>query len=149
MQLLNGKSVILTTYESTVDTELFDEVAVICDSPVIYNEITSNGGKAIMSQQEHECGTDRIAEALPHFPDASIIVNVQGDEPFTQKEPMQKLLQVFEGEDGKDIGVASLMQVLKEEASIRDANYVKVAVDLKMNALFFPVPLFHTREKRI
>jgi 3-deoxy-manno-octulosonate cytidylyltransferase (CMP-KDO synthetase) len=150
MQLLNGKSVILTTYESTVDTGLFDEVAVICDSPVIYNEITSNGGKAIMSQQEHECGTDRIAEALPHFPDASIIVNVQGDEPFTQKEPMQKLLQVFEGEDGKDIGVASLMQVLKEEASIRDANYVKVAVDLKMNALFFSRSVIpYPREKNL
>lgn len=137
MQQLNGKSVIVTTYESTVNTGLFDAVAVVCDSPIIFDEVTSNGGKAIMSIKEHECGTDRIAEALNHFPDAEIIVNVQGDEPFTQKEPMQKLLQVFEGEDGKEIEVASLMQILKEEASIQDPNYVKVAVDLKMNALFF------------
>ncbi len=137
MQQLNGKSVILTTYQSTLNTGLFDAVAVVCDSQVIYDEITSNGGKAIMSQMEHECGTDRIAEALPHFPDAEIIVNVQGDEPFTQTEPMAKLLSVFEGDEGKDIGVASLMQLLKDEASIQDPNYVKVAVDLKMNALFF------------
>lgn len=150
MQLLNGKSVILTTYESTVNTGLFDDVAVVCDSEIIYNEITSNGGKAIMSQKEHECGTDRIAEALPHFPDAEIIVNVQGDEPFTQKEPMQKLLQVFENEDGKEIGVASLMQVLKEASSIQDPNYVKVAVDLKMNALFFSRSVIpYPREKNV
>jgi len=150
MQQLNGKSVILTTYESTVHTGLFDDVAVVCDSKIIYDEITSNGGKAIMSQKEHECGTDRIAEALPHFPDAAIIVNVQGDEPFTQKEPMQKLLQVFEEEDGREIGVASLMQVLKEESSIQDPNYVKVAVDLKMNALFFSRSVIpYPREKSI
>jgi 3-deoxy-manno-octulosonate cytidylyltransferase (CMP-KDO synthetase) len=149
MQQLNGKSVIVTTYESTVNTGLFDAVAVVCDSPIIFDEVTSNGGKAIMSIKEHECGTDRIAEALNHFPDAEIIVNVQGDEPFTQKEPMQKLLQVFEGEDGKEIGVASLMQILNEEASIQDPNYVKVAVDLKMNALFFSRSVIpYPREKK-
>lgn len=137
MQSLNGKSVILTTYESTVATGLFDDVAVVCDSTVIFDEITANGGKAIMSLKEHECGTDRIAEALPHFPDAAIIVNVQGDEPFTQREPMQQLLQVFEDDKEEATGVASLMQVLTDEASIQDPNYVKVAVDLKMNALFF------------
>lgn len=137
MQSLNGRSVILTTYESALATGLFDDVAVVCDSKVIFDEITSNGGKAIMSQKEHECGTDRIAEALTHFPDAEIIVNVQGDEPFTQKKAMQLLLEVFEGTDGREIGVASLMQVLRDETSIADPNYVKVAVDLKMNALFF------------
>jgi len=137
MQPLHGKTVIATTYESTVQTGLFDEVAVVCDSPVIFDEIVSRGGKAIMSRREHECGTDRIAEALDHFPDAEIIVNVQGDEPFTQREPMRKLLQVFEGPEGASTGVASLMQELHNEASIADPNYVKVAVDLKMNALFF------------
>jgi len=150
MQQLNGQSVILTTYRSTVNTGLFDDVAVVCDSQIIYDEITSNGGKAIMSQMEHECGTDRIAEALPHFPDAEIIVNVQGDEPFTQAEPMAKLLQVFDGEEGRDIGVASLMQILKNEDSIQDANYVKVAVDLKMNALFFSRSVIpYPRDKKV
>jgi 3-deoxy-manno-octulosonate cytidylyltransferase (CMP-KDO synthetase) len=137
MQMLGNKTVILSTYHSALQTGLFDEVAVVCDSEIIYNEIVNHGGKAIMSHKEHECGTDRIAEALDHFPDAEIIVNVQGDEPFTQKEPMEKLLQVFYGEDGGDIGVASLMQVLSDPQSTADPNYVKVAVDKKMNALFF------------
>ena len=137
MAKLGGKSVILRTYESTVNTGVFDEVMVVCDSEIIYNEIVSNGGKAVMSKKEHECGTDRIAEAIEDRTDVDIIVNVQGDEPFTQKEPLEKLLKVFEGEEGKQVQVASLMQVLKDPQSIEDPNYVKVAVDKKFNALFF------------
>ena len=78
-----------------------------------------------------------------------LVVNVQGDEPFVQKEPLQKLLQVFEGEAGEAIQVASLMQVLKEDQFIKDPNYVKVAVDKNMNALLFsrsPIP-YHRDQK--
>lgn len=137
MAKLGGKSVILRTYESTVNTGVFDEVMVVCDSEIIYNEIVNNGGKAVMSKKEHECGTDRIAEAIADRTDIDIVVNVQGDEPFTQKEPLEKLLQVFEGEAGKKVQVASLMQELKDWKAIEDPNYVKVAVDKQFNALFF------------
>jgi 3-deoxy-manno-octulosonate cytidylyltransferase (CMP-KDO synthetase) len=50
---------------------------------------------------------------------------------------LQKLLEVFTGEAGKQVQVASLMQVLKEQKFIADPNYVKVAVDKNMNSLFF------------
>lgn len=89
-----------------------------------------------MSRKAHESGSDRIAEAAEHL-DVEIIVNVQGDEPFVKKEPLEKLLQVFEGEAGKKVQVASLMQVMKEAQFINDPNYVKVAVDKQMNALLF------------
>lgn len=143
MQLLGDKTVIQHTYDNTVQTGLFDDVAVVCDSEIIFHEITRNGGHAIMSQRQHECGTDRIAEAIEYLPDAEIIVNVQGDEPFTRKEPLQQLLQAFEGPDGHDVQVASLMQVLEDPELIADPNYVKVATDLRGFALFFsrsPVP---------
>ena len=150
MAKLGGKSVILRTYESTVNTGVFDEVMVVCDSDIIYQEIVSNGGKAVMSKKEHECGTDRIAEAIADRPDVDIVVNVQGDEPFTQKGPLEKLLKVFEGEDGKNVQVASLMQVLKDQKSIEDPNYVKVAVDKKFNALFFSRSVIpYPRDKQV
>ncbi len=136
MAKLGGKSVILRTYESAVNTGVFDEVVVVCDSDIIYQEIINNGGKAVMSKKEHECGSDRIAEAAEDM-EADIIVNVQGDEPFAKKEPLEKLLNVFEGEEGKKVQVASLMQVLKEDKYIQDPNYVKVAVDKNFNSLFF------------
>src|SRR5690606_11549774 len=102
-------------------------------SDVIFNEITGHGGKAIMSIDEHESGTDRIAEAAASL-DVSIIINVQGDTPFVKKEPLQKLLNQLKD---ASVQVASLMQVLTDPELINDPNYVKVAVDINYNSLFF------------
>ncbi|MBX2934647.1 MAG: 3-deoxy-manno-octulosonate cytidylyltransferase [Ferruginibacter sp.] len=146
MQLLGNKTVIQHTYDNTVATGLFDEVMVVTDSEIIYKEITGNGGKAVMSIKLHESGSDRIAEAIVAM-DVDIVVNVQGDEPFVQAAPLQKLLAVFEDEN---VQVASLMQQLYDEQFIADPNYVKVAVDKNMNALFFsrsPIP-YH-RDKNL
>ena len=133
MQPLGAKTVIRHTYDNTLATGLFDEVYVVTDSEIIFNEITSNGGKALMSQKEHESGSDRIAEAVAHLP-IDIVVNVQGDEPFVKKEPLEKLIDVFK--DPK-VEVASLMQTLTQPHLIADPNYVKVAIDKNANALFF------------
>lgn len=133
MQFLGDKTVIRHTYDNTVATGLFDEVYVVTDSEIIFNEITSHAGKAIMSKKEHESGSDRIAEAVENL-DIDIVVNVQGDEPFVKKEPLEKLIAVFK--DDK-VEVASLMQVLTHSQYIADPNYVKVAVDKNANALFF------------
>ena len=89
MQVLGDKTVIRQTYDATVATNLFDEVIVVTDSDIIFNEISSNGGKVVMSKREHESGSDRIAEAAAAM-DVDIIVNVQGDTPFIKKEPLQK-----------------------------------------------------------
>lgn len=136
MQKLGDKTVILHTHDNTIATGLFDEVIVATDSDIIYKEITGNGGKAVMSCKPHESGSDRIAEAVADL-HVDIVVNVQGDEPFVQKEPLEKLLQVFTGEEGKTVQVASLMQQLKEQKLVEDPNYVKVVVDRNMNAIFF------------
>ena len=133
MQQLGNKSVIRHTYDNTMATGLFSDVVVVTDSDIIFNEITSHGGKAVMSKKNHESGSDRIAEAAADM-DVDIIVNVQGDEPFVQKDPLEKLLAVFADEI---VQVASLMQELKDQTSIEDPNYVKVAVDRNMNSLFF------------
>jgi 3-deoxy-D-manno-octulosonate cytidylyltransferase len=133
---IRGKSVILRTYESAVKTGLFDEVVVVTDADEILAEIVSNGGKAIKSKREYESGTDRIAEVAESL-QADIFVNVQGDEPFVQREPLAQLLQLFSGEDGAKVQVGSLVQLLTEPDLIKDPNYVKVALDLANNALFF------------
>ncbi len=133
---IKGKSVIRRTYESAVNTGLFDEVVVVTDSDEILNEIINNGGKAVKSKREYESGTDRIAEVAAEMT-ADIFVNVQGDEPFVQREPLAQLLELFKGNDGAGVQVASLVQLLTDPELIKDPNYVKVALDLKNNALFF------------
>jgi 3-deoxy-manno-octulosonate cytidylyltransferase (CMP-KDO synthetase) len=133
MQQLGDKTVIRHTYDNTLATQLFDEVIVVTDSDIIFDEVTSHGGKAIKSKRTHESGSDRIAEAAADL-DVDIILNVQGDEPFVKKQPLEKLLSVF---SDPAVQVASLMQMMKEEKFINDENYVKVAVDLNSNSLFF------------
>ena len=142
MQDLGGKSVILRTYQATVNTGLFDDVYVVTDSDIIFSEITSNGGKAIMSKKEHESGSDRIAEAVEEI-DCDIVINVQGDEPFTERESLEKLLNVFKKDTNKDIDLASLMVEIKDWDEISNPNTVKVIVDQKDFALYFsrsPIP---------
>jgi len=134
MQMLGKKTVIRHTHDNTLKTGLFNQVIVVTDSQLIYDEIKSNGGEVMMSRKSHESGSDRIAEAVEDL-DIDIVVNVQGDEPFVQQAPLEKLLDVFKQDES--VQVASLMQFMKERKNIEDPNYVKVAVDLRMNALFF------------
>lgn len=146
MQLLGDKSVIRHTYDNTKATGLFDEVYVVTDSEIIFNEIVNNGGKAIMSKHSHESGSDRIAEAIVDL-DIDIVVNVQGDEPFVKKEPLQKVIDVFED---PSVQVSSLMQVLTNPQLIEDPNYVKVAIDKNNNALFFSRSIIpYPRDKEV
>jgi 3-deoxy-manno-octulosonate cytidylyltransferase (CMP-KDO synthetase) len=130
---LGDKTVIRHTFDNTVATGLFDAVYVVTDSEIIFKEITEHGGKAIMSKRSHESGSDRIAEAVQDL-DIDIVVNVQGDEPFVKREPLEKVIAVF---SDTTVQVASLMQVLTDNTLIQDPNYVKVAVDKNNNALFF------------
>jgi 3-deoxy-manno-octulosonate cytidylyltransferase (CMP-KDO synthetase) len=148
MQDLDGKTVILRTYQATVNTGLFDEVFVVTDSDIIYSEIVSNGGKAIMSKNEHQSGSDRIAEAVEDL-DVDIVVNVQGDEPFTEKESLQKVLEVFKTDDKAEIDLASLMVEIHDWEEIANPNTVKVIVDQHNFALYFsrsPIPYPRDKE---
>ncbi|WP_422104328.1 3-deoxy-manno-octulosonate cytidylyltransferase [Winogradskyella sp.] len=148
MQNLAGKSVILRTYEATVATELFSEVYVVTDSDIIFKEIVNNGGKAIMSKKEHESGSDRIAEAVADV-DCDIVVNVQGDEPFTERESLYKVLEVFKDDVDKEIDLASLMVEITDWDEINNPNTVKVIVDRDNFALYFsrsPIP--YPRDKK-
>ncbi len=136
MQMLGNKTVIRHTYENTVATLLFDEVIVVTDSEIIFNEIVQNGGYAIMSKAEHESGSDRIAEAVVDI-DVEVIVNVQGDEPFVKKEILEKLINVFNEDRNGLVQVASPMHEITDGNMIKDPNVVKVVVDKNMFSLLF------------
>lgn len=151
MQDLAGKPVILRTYESTVGTQLFDEVYVVTDSTVIFDTITAAGGKAIMSLEEHECGSDRIAEAVLDM-DVDIVVNVQGDEPFIERESLAKVLEVFRQDETQEIDLASIMTRIEDPEEINSPNTVKVIVDHRNFAMYFsrtPIPFSRGDGERI
>ncbi len=136
MQDLGGKTVILRTYEAAVATGLFDDVFVATDSGFILDEIIAHGGKAIMSRKEHESGSDRIAEAVEHL-EVDIVVNVQGDEPFINAEPLRELIAVFRKDTVRKVDLASLMLEITDPEEINNPNNVKVVTDQSGFALYF------------
>ncbi|RKS94196.1 3-deoxy-manno-octulosonate cytidylyltransferase (CMP-KDO synthetase) [Flavobacterium limicola] len=149
MQDLGGKAVILRTYEAAINTQLFDDVFVVTDSDLIYDEIVSHGGKAIKSIKEHESGSDRIAEAVENL-DVDIVINVQGDEPFIDAEPLAKVIEVFKNDLDKKVDLASLMREITNEADINNPNNVKVVVDQNGFALYFSRSVIpYPREKNV
>ncbi|WP_339920245.1 3-deoxy-manno-octulosonate cytidylyltransferase [uncultured Flavobacterium sp.] len=149
MQDLGGKTVILRTYEAAVNTQLFDDVFVVTDSDLIFDEIISNGGKAIMSIRQHESGSDRIAEAVANL-DVEIVVNVQGDEPFIDTEPLMKLIEIFRKDTTGEVDLASLMREIKDEEVINNPNNVKVVTDQNGFALYFSRSVIpYPREKDV
>ncbi|MDX1828297.1 MAG: 3-deoxy-manno-octulosonate cytidylyltransferase [Lutibacter sp.] len=149
MKDLAGKSVILRTYQAVKNSKLFEDVYVITDSDIIFNEITNNNGKAIKSKKEHESGSDRIAEAIENL-EVDIVINVQGDEPFTQTEPLSKLIEVFKNDKNREIDIASLMINITNEEEINNPNNVKVVTDEQNFAMYFsrsPIPFPREKSK--
>lgn len=151
MQDLEGKPVILRTYEATRNTGLFDEIYVVTDSPIIYDLIKDHGGNVVMSQGQHESGSDRIAEAVTDM-EVDVVVNVQGDEPFVDEESLRKVIKVFHDDEEMEIDLASLMTPISDWEEINNPNTVKVIVDNRNFALYFsrsPIPYPRDTELKV
>ena len=134
MQPLGDKTVIRQTYNNTVATGLFDDVIVVTDHQIIFDEIYNNGGKAIMSKATHESGSDRIAEAVADM-DVDVIINVQGDEPFVSKQPLADVVAIFKNDT--TVQVASLMKRIIRDEDFTNPNIVKLVCDKNNDALYF------------
>lgn len=136
MKDLGGKPVILRTYEAALQTKLFDDVFVVTDSEIIFKTIVNVHGKAIMSTKTHECGSDRIAEAVALM-DVDVVVNVQGDEPFIDAVSLSKLIDVFKKDIKKEVDLASLKVEITDLEEIQNPNNVKVITDVNNLAIYF------------
>ncbi len=134
---LKGKPVIQHTFENVKDTGLFADVIIATDDERIRKTAANFGGNVVMTRPDHVSGSDRIAEVCRDLV-FDLVVNVQGDEPFISKEPLEKLIAVFT--DPK-MQVASLMCQFQEDH--KNPNIVKVVCDKDDFALYFsrsPIP---------
>ncbi len=133
MQKIGDKTIINMVYENAKEMNLFDDVIVVTDSDIIAEEINHIGGRCIKSKKEHQSGSDRIAEACVDM-DVDVIINIQGDEPFIKKQPLEDLVNCF---NDKSVSVASLMQKFPENESYENSNLVKVVCNKLNDALYF------------
>ena len=133
---LCGVPLIVRTYKNIVKTNLFNEVIVVTDSDEIIDVLVKNDIKFLKSKNEHKTGTDRIAEFSNEFK-SDIIVNIQGDEPFINKNDLKKIIEVFNNDIDNKIDIVSLMISLKSNNDIINPNNVKVIVDKNNNSIYF------------
>jgi 3-deoxy-manno-octulosonate cytidylyltransferase (CMP-KDO synthetase) len=144
MQRIGEKTIIRMVYENAVAMNLFDQVLVVTDSDEIMNEILAAGGAVKKSTKDHQSGSDRIAEAIASM-DVDVVVNIQGDEPFVEKEPLQDLLNCFKD---PGVAVASVMKRFGEGDEPENPNQVKVVCNKNNDALYFsrsPIPFKRNR----
>jgi len=140
---LAGKSMIARTYEQAYKVKRFVNVVVATDDIRIYNEVVASGGKAVMTADTHVSGTERCAEAflrLNYDPKKSVVVNIQGDEPFILPEQIEELIACF---DDSNTQIATLIKKIETEEMLQNPNVVKAVVSDSGKAMYFsrlPVP---------
>ena len=133
LKLISGISLIQRVYEATISTSLFDKVIIATDHEEIRQHAHSFGAQVKMTSQNHPTGTDRIEECARDIK-TDLIVNVQGDEPFISKEPLQILIDSFQD---KNVQVASIMNIFENIDDISNPANVKVIIDCLSNAIYF------------
>ena len=135
LQKINSKTVIQLTWESCMQSSAQD-VIVVTDSEEIFNQITGLGGKAFLSKNPHDSGTDRIQEYVESanmLPD-EYIINVQGDEPLIEIEAINKLGDFMSDNNYK---YGTIAKQFTSNTDLLNPNKVKVIVDENTKALEF------------
>ena len=143
-----GKSLIIRTYESTLNSKVFDEVYVVTNNKDIVSELERNNANYFYEDKQYETGTDRIAGIASRI-NAEIIINVQGDEPFIKSKTLTKIINVFKEDKNKSIQVVSVMTPI-DKNEISNPNNVKVVTDVNNYAMYFSrYPIPYDRDERL
>ena len=132
---IHGKSMIQRVYEQCVKAEL-DRVVVATDDARISKHVKTFGGEVLMTSEQHQSGTDRIAEAAEKLMlnTNDIVINIQGDEPFINPEDIKTLRDCF---NDKRTQIATLVKKIKDFDTLTNPNSPKVVIGLKKQALYF------------
>lgn len=143
---LNGIPLVQHVYERAKRSRLAKDVIVATDSEEILKRVHSFGGKAILTNEKHHSGTDRIAEVATSL-NYDIIVNVQCDEPLIQPEMVDDVITIL---DDERASIGTLVKKIENPHEITDPNVVKVVVDKEGFAIYFsraPIPYYRDEWK--
>lgn len=129
-----GKSMIQRVYEQASKTERLDEVVVATDDERILLHVMGFGGKAILTANDHQSGTDRCAEVVQKLPGYDVIINIQGDEPFIDPRQIDTVCTCFAD---AETTLATLIKPIKTEAELLNTNSPKVVINRLFEAIYF------------
>ena len=138
---LAGKPLIMHTLEQAKKAKNISRVIVATDSEEILKVVQKSGGEAVMTSENHQSGSDRIAEVAENLPENSIIVNVQGDEPLISPETIDAAIEAILIDEYADI--STTCEKIKTAEDALNPNVVKVITDENNYAIYFsrlPIP---------
>ncbi|WP_018478329.1 3-deoxy-manno-octulosonate cytidylyltransferase [Pontibacter roseus] len=137
---INGKSMIQRVYEQANQSGL-TEVIVATDDRRIQEHVQAFGGKAVMTAENHQSGTDRCFEAYQlHDQPFEYIINIQGDEPFIRPEQIDLVAACF---NNPHTQLATLIKKINSPEELFNVNSPKVVINCIGEALYFsrqPIP---------
>ncbi len=142
MALIHGKPMIQWVYERASQVSAFEAVIVATDDDRILSAVNAFGGRAVMTGSHHASGTDRVWEVAQGLPNASLIFNVQGDEPLLDPHCLEDAVRRFSGHH-EHVDMVTLMAPIQSMGEFQDPNVVKVVVNQQGEALYFsraPIP---------
>lgn len=142
---IGGKAMIQRVYEQVSKVTSFSEIMVATDDDRIYNAVKDFGGNVMMTSSAHRSGTERCAEVFRNISTQyqqteTVIVNIQGDEPFIRPQQIEELLPVFQQPETK---IATLIHPIEDKQMLGNPNTVKVVISNLNQALYFsrmPLP---------
>ena len=137
-----GKPMVVRVAEQAAKSGA-QQIWIATDHHAIANVVHEHGFKACLTKDTHTSGTDRIAEVVEQhgWPDDTIVVNVQGDEPLMPPELIRAVAEHLHNHP--ECAIATACHALHDEASLRNPNIVKTVLDQHGNALYFsraPIP---------
>lgn len=136
LHLIAGKPLIRHVWERCQAAESLSEILVATDDPRIAEAVAAFGGKAVMTSPDHPTGTDRLAEAAKHVPQATHILNIQGDEPLIDPALIDELAQALI--DDPDLHMVTAANLLDPaDPAVADPNVVKTVLKKNGHALYF------------
>ncbi len=140
--LISGKPMVIRVAEQAAQSGA-QQIWIATDHHAIANVVHEHGYKACITKDTHQSGTDRIAEVVERqgWPDDTIVVNVQGDEPLMPPELIRAVARHLH--EHPECAIATACHPIHDEASMRNPNIVKTVLDKQGNAMYFsraPIP---------
>jgi len=141
---INNISIINHVYK-IAKSSLIGESYVATGDKEIFEEVTKNGGKCILTKKDHKTGTDRIFEAYQELRDDNIeyVINLQGDEPMLDIEDVNNLLKKTIEKKSK---ISTLACQIEDEKFFLNKNVVKVTTKEKLHQNNLSIATSFTRE---
>jgi len=129
-----GKPLVQHVWERCVEAQSFDQVIIATEDMRIAEVAFNFGAEVSITSAEHASGTDRIAEVAGKLKKASIIFNIQGDEPMIDPALLRDLVKRVQASDTIKI-ITAAIPISEEEA--QSEHVVKVVFNRYGDSLYF------------